>query len=111
MNTQEAIEILERHQLWRKGLPPYEHGGERQPHTPAQLGEALTHAIEHMKRSSLPKIEGLQGALNNVDYDKPDVTDYLTVGEFFIADENYRKAHSKVVNAAREYLKHSEGGA
>jgi hypothetical protein len=57
MNTQEAIEILEQHQLWRRGLPPYEHGGEGLPHTPKQLGKALSHAIEHMKRGQWQPIE------------------------------------------------------
>lgn len=52
MNTQEAIEILEQHQLWRRGLPPYERGGEGMPHTPAQLGLAIDAAIEHMKRET-----------------------------------------------------------
>ena len=56
-----------------------------------------------------PLIEGLEDALNNVAYDKPDVTDFLTVGEFFISDESYRKAHTIVVNAARAYAALQKG--
>lgn len=52
MNTEEAIEILEQHQLWRKGLPPYEVGGECMPHTPKDLGLAIDAAIEYMKRGA-----------------------------------------------------------
>lgn len=51
------------------------------------------------------EIYGLEDALKNVNYDKPDVTDYLTVGEYFIADESYRNAHAKVVEAAKKYQK------
>jgi hypothetical protein len=50
MKTDEAIEILEEHNKWRRGDEPYETGGEGMPHNPKELGLAITHAIEHMKR-------------------------------------------------------------
>lgn len=50
MNTQEAIEILEQHQLWRRGLPPYDRIGEPIPSTGTDLGKAIAHAIEVMGR-------------------------------------------------------------
>lgn len=51
MKTDEAIKILEQHQLWRKGEPPYGQGGEGMPHTPVELGAALTHAIDCMNQT------------------------------------------------------------
>jgi hypothetical protein len=49
MNLDDCITILTEHNLWRRGLPPYENGGEKTSYTVKQLGEAIDYAVERLK--------------------------------------------------------------
>ena len=45
MIDEEAIHLLQQHQLWRRGLPPYDETGGA-PYTPKELGVAIDIAIK-----------------------------------------------------------------
>jgi hypothetical protein len=46
MKAKQAKEILIEHQLWRKGLPPYDQAGIEPPYTPKELSDAILFAIQ-----------------------------------------------------------------
>jgi len=49
MTREQAIAILAIHNTWRRGLPPYENGGEDLPYTMRELGKAIDFAVEAMQ--------------------------------------------------------------
>lgn len=57
MNTHEATEILDKYKKWREEGSPLSIGDSGMLYTPYQIGEALSHAIEVMKRSEWQPIE------------------------------------------------------
>jgi len=58
MKTQEAIDIIQKHNDWRRGKPPYAgEVPEPMPVTPAELGKALEHAIQVMRESEWENID------------------------------------------------------
>ena len=46
MNAKQAKEILIEHQLWRKGLPPYDKPFSDPPYTTKDLSDAILFAIQ-----------------------------------------------------------------
>jgi hypothetical protein len=52
MKLIEAIAILTEHNLWRRGLPPYDEAGAPLPYTTRQLSKAIDVAIKTMEEVS-----------------------------------------------------------
>jgi hypothetical protein len=49
MNHNEAISVLKEHQLWRKGIPPYNKARAFPYYTPQDLSAALDYAIAELE--------------------------------------------------------------
>ncbi len=45
MTLSDCITILTEHNKWRRGLPPYENGGEKTSYSVKELGQAIDYAI------------------------------------------------------------------
>lgn len=56
MHTEEAKAILEQHQLWRRGLPPYDETG-GMPYTPEDVGVAIDVAIKALEGARMTYLE------------------------------------------------------
>jgi hypothetical protein len=54
MTNEQAFKILKEYQLWRRGIAPYDYGGDNMPFTPKEVGEAIDVAIKELSDGKRP---------------------------------------------------------
>lgn len=50
MTLEKCIDVLTKHNQWRRGDVPYEKSGELFPYSPREIGLAIDYAIEELHR-------------------------------------------------------------
>jgi hypothetical protein len=60
MKIEQAITILKEHNKWRRGTPPYDEVGNRQPYSAKDIGLAIDCVVEHYDDAFIPTAESYE---------------------------------------------------